>query len=89
MKTYFCLIPKEDYEDPKNTGWKYAKDHESEWIDTSSVFPENIPNSNYNHYTNFFVKNNKVYDIVKMYADVTRGATIHLCYENVNGCEQI
>lgn len=90
MKDYFCLIPKEQLKkEPGNTGWRYAKEHKTEWVDASSIFPENIPNCNYNPGINFFVKGDKVYDIVKMYASMDDNATVHICYEVENASDVI
>lgn len=88
MKSYFCLISK-DYlkEHPGDTGWRYAKEHKTDWVDASSVFPENIPNCNYTPYMNFFVHRDKVYDITKMYASMDDQATVHMCIETPNPCD--
>ena len=66
---YYCLLTKEESEDPTKVGWAYALSKESEWVNGDPMGDFLAPG--YNIGNDFIVNENKVYFIKKTFTDIT------------------
>lgn len=86
MASYFyCLLSKEEAEDPTKIGYAYAKTKESEWIQNDDLGDFLSPG--YNIGNDFIVYEDKVYFIKKTFCDISNSRYIFLGIESMNGCD--
>lgn len=82
---YYCLLTKEESEDPTKVGWAYALSKESEWVNGDPMGDFLAPG--YNIGNDFIVNENKVYFIKKTFTDITNQRYVYLGIESTNGCD--
>ena len=82
---FYCLLSKEEAEDPTKVGYAYALSKEEEWIQNDDCGDFLAPG--YNIGNDFIVKDNKPYFIKKTYCDISNSRYIYLGVESTNGCD--
>lgn len=87
MSYKYCLISVKDAEGP-NLGYKYIKEHKSEWIDAGSTIIDYLA-AGWTQGVDCVVYNDKVYLLKKTYILVEDHTIVHLCVESNRGCDVI
>lgn len=87
MKYYFCLVKKED-DVPLNMGYKYIKDHESDWIEGNNTIYEYLT-AGYVKGIDFVVKDAIAYMIWKSYIMPDEDCVVILAKESSQACDTI
>lgn len=84
MKCFFCLLSKEEANDPTKIGYAYALTKKKDWIqndDTENYLTGALKG------VDFMVHDGKVYMFLKRYVDLKNNEQLVVCTESKFGCD--
>lgn len=88
MARYFCLIEKEDLNDPSTTGLDYVMKHQGDWVKSTDDIDSTLA-PGWTKGTDFMVHDNKAYALYKTFMFPTEDNVVYLCKYSPMGCDII